>query len=268
MRTIDIDDIAVRWEEYGTGAPVIFIHGIPTSPALWRHVIPLVEGARALAWEMPGYGESWRQRGDISVKSQAGYLLSWMDRVGLERAVLVGHDLGGGVAQIAAARGPSRCAGLVLTNAISYDSWPIPSVIAMRATAPLVERMPTPIFKGVIGSFILRGHDDSAVGRRSLALHWPNYDHAEGPEAFVRQIKSLRTRDTMEIAPRLRELAVPAEIVWGAADRFQKIEYGRRLAGDLRAPLDVIESGKHFVPEDHPDRLAAAINRVLEHSPV
>jgi pimeloyl-ACP methyl ester carboxylesterase len=44
------------------------------------------------------------------------------------RAVLVGHDLGGGVAQIAAVRAPGRCAGLVLANSIGYDSWPIPSV--------------------------------------------------------------------------------------------------------------------------------------------
>lgn len=36
----------MRWEEAGEGAPVVFLHGIPTSPALWRHVVPLVERAR------------------------------------------------------------------------------------------------------------------------------------------------------------------------------------------------------------------------------
>ncbi len=48
----------MRWEEQGEGTPVVFVHGIPTSPRLWRHVVPRVEGARRLAWDMVGYGAS------------------------------------------------------------------------------------------------------------------------------------------------------------------------------------------------------------------
>ena len=99
-RTVDVKGIRMRWEEEGEGHPVVFIHGIPTSPRLWRHVIPSVQGARSMAWEMVGYGasiEEDRDR-DISVAKQADYLASWMREVGLESAFLVGHDLGGGVA--------------------------------------------------------------------------------------------------------------------------------------------------------------------------
>lgn len=53
---------------------------------------------------------------DISVARQADYLVAWLDAIGVERAVLVGHDLGGGVVQIAAVRSPSRCAGPVLRS--------------------------------------------------------------------------------------------------------------------------------------------------------
>jgi pimeloyl-ACP methyl ester carboxylesterase len=80
---------------------------------------------------------------------------------------------------------------------------------------------------------------------------------------LVRQMKSLRTEDTLEIADRLPELDLPAAIVWGAADPFQPLDYGERLALDLRAPLDVIRGGRHFVPEDHPERVAGAIKEVL-----
>lgn len=89
-----------RWTEQGTGAPVILVHGIPTSPRLWRHVMPLVQG-RCLAWEMPGYGTSIPQGAnkDLSLSAQAGYLLEWLDSLNLgQKPVLVGHDLGGGVA--------------------------------------------------------------------------------------------------------------------------------------------------------------------------
>ena len=105
--TARVEDITMRWEETGSGDPVILIHGIPTCPALWRDVAPLIRNRRVLAWEMPGYGASipeGRDR-DISVGTQADYLVAWMRAQGIHRAILAGHDLGGGVAQIAAVRG-------------------------------------------------------------------------------------------------------------------------------------------------------------------
>jgi pimeloyl-ACP methyl ester carboxylesterase len=57
-RTAVVDGIPVRWlEEDGQGVPVVLVHGIPTSPALWRHVRPRLTGLRVLAFEMTGYGD-------------------------------------------------------------------------------------------------------------------------------------------------------------------------------------------------------------------
>jgi pimeloyl-ACP methyl ester carboxylesterase len=93
---------------------------------------------------MTGYGESIPagQGRDISVGAQADRLLAWLDHLGLDRAILVGHDLGGGVVHIGAVRRPEVCAGLLLTNCIGYDSWPIPSVKAMAAASPVLGRLP------------------------------------------------------------------------------------------------------------------------------
>jgi pimeloyl-ACP methyl ester carboxylesterase len=258
--------VPMRWTEVGEGFPVVLVHGIPTSPALWRHVLPQVRGGRCLAFEMVGYGNSipsGRDR-DISIARQADYLLGWLEQLGVERTVLVGHDLGGGVAQIAAVRAPGRCAGLVLANSIGYDSWPIPSVRALRAARPVTARLPMPAFKALVGSLLARGHDDPAVARESLAVHLEPYQRHGGAAALAWQVRWLRTADTLTVAERLRDLDVPARVVWGAADPFQKVPYGERLAWDLRTELWRIEGGRHFVPEDHPDRLAAAIHEVLE----
>ncbi|MDQ4059083.1 MAG: alpha/beta hydrolase, partial [Actinomycetota bacterium] len=198
------------------------------------------------------------------VAVQAGFLKRWLVAVGIQRAVFVGHDLGGGVAQIVAVRHPELCAGLVLTNAISYDSWPIPSVKALRSMGGLVKRMPSKMFRAVFSAFLSQGHDDPETAADSVAAHWPHYDHEGGSLAFVRQLRSLDVNDTQAISDLLPDLQVPGRIVWGAADRFQKITYGRRLAADLRAELDAIDQGKHFTPEDHPDRVAAAVNIVVK----
>jgi pimeloyl-ACP methyl ester carboxylesterase len=136
-----------------------------------------------------------------------------MKTIGIERAVFAGHDLGGGVVQIAAVREPARCAGLFLTNAIGYDSWPIPSVKAMRAVGAVVQHVPDAAFKGVFGTFIKRGHDNAARAAESIDIHWLHYARHGGAAAFVRQIRALNVHDTLAVADRLRDLRVPARIV-------------------------------------------------------
>ncbi|MDQ3945200.1 MAG: alpha/beta hydrolase, partial [Actinomycetota bacterium] len=188
---------------------------------------------------------------------------AWLDAIGVADAVFVGHDLGGGVAQIAAVRRPERCAGLVLVNSIGYDSWPIPSVKAMRVTGPVVERIPAGLFRPVFAGFLRLGHDNVTVAGESIAVHWRPYAETGGPRGFVRQIRSLRTQDTLAVADRLPGLQVPARVVWGAADQFQKVRYGERLAADLGADLTRLTGARHFVPEDHPEPVAEATAAVL-----
>jgi pimeloyl-ACP methyl ester carboxylesterase len=115
----------------------------------------------------------WDRRLDISVARQAEYLAAWMRTIGLDRAVLVGHDLGGGVAQIVAVQHRELVRGLVLMNAIAYDSWPIPSVKAMQALGPLVARLPKGVFRLVVQLFIVQGHDNPACARSRRAAPVP-----------------------------------------------------------------------------------------------
>jgi len=71
-------------------------------------------------------------------------------------------------------------------------------------------------------------------------------------------------QDTLTVAGQLPHLTVPTRLAWGTADRFQKIGYGYRLAHDLKARLDRIEEGKHFVPEDDAEAVAATVNALLD----
>lgn len=265
-RRLEADGVPIRWLESGEGFPVVLVHGIPTGPALWRGVMPRVNGARCLAFEMVGYADSIPagEGRDISVARQADYLLAWLDALDIGRAVLVGHDLGGGVAQIAAVRHPGRCAGLVLTNAIGYDSWPIPSVKMLQAGAPALRRLPAAAVYPVMATLFARGHDQLSVARESLPVHWRPYARHDGGAALARQVTSLDVQDTLAVADRLPDLDAPTHLIWGAADRFQPVGYGERLAADLDGELSRIEGGKHFVPEDHPQDVAGAIERTVK----
>lgn len=267
-KSTTVGGIQMRWHEYGdpAGLPVVLVHGIPTGPALWCGVAERLRGARVMAWEMVGYAGSMAEGvdRDISVRRQAEYLGSLLDHLGIQRTVLAGHDLGGGVVQLAALAAPQRCAGILLTNSIGYDSWPIPSVKALRTLSPAVRRFPRFALRLVFSSFLRRGHDDQEIASEAIRTHWPHYE-AHGPDAFVRQIRSLDVQDTRAVSDQLFRLqGVPARVVWGAADQFQKLEYGERFARDLGATLKIIENGRHFTPEDHADVIAAELQTLIK----
>lgn len=252
------------WQESGSGQPVVLIHGIPTSPALWRHVTPLLD-ARALCWTMQGYGALMgaAQDTDISVGAQADYLADFIRHLDIGPVVLAGHDLGGGVAQIVAVRHPELVSGLFLTNAISYDSWPIPSVKAVAATGGLVKHLPDGGLREFLRNFLKGGHDNDVLAAEALDAHWPHYEAGGGAESFVAQVRSLDVKDTTSIQDALPGLNIPARLAWGDGDQFQKVEYGERLSRDLNAPLRRIDGAKHFTPEDHPKIIAEEITALL-----
>jgi pimeloyl-ACP methyl ester carboxylesterase len=268
VRSTTVDGVTMRWEEDGIATdgdvPTVFVHGIPTSPRLWRHVMPLVPGRR-LAWEMVGYGESIPEGAgrDLSLSSQADHLLAWLRTVDAWPAVLVGHDLGGGVAQIVAVREFTACAGLVLVDSVSYDSWPILPVKALRAAGPLTRRLPDAVFRRtVLAPLMALGHDDPEQARASLGAHWQPYADHGGAAAFLHQARALDPSDTLAVVPHLGQVKVPTRVVWGARDPFQRPRYGERLARDLGAPLVTLEGARHFVPEDRPEAVAAAVEEV------
>jgi pimeloyl-ACP methyl ester carboxylesterase len=263
-RETTVDGVRTRWVEHGDGPTAVLVHGIPTSPRLWRHVMPLVRG-RTLAWEMTGYGASTADGvgEDLGLSRQADRLLAWLEAVEVDRPVLVGHDLGGGVAQIAATRAPERFAGLMVTNTVCYDSWPIPSVKAMARLAGMLRHLPDVAIYPTIVQLLRRGHDDQAKASEAIGVHWQHYAAHGAAASMMRQVTALDVRDTLAVADRLPHLGLPARVVWGEADGFQKVHYGERLARDLGTTLRRIPGGRHFTPEDHPVVVAEAVDELL-----
>ena len=128
--SVDGHDVEVAYYDEGTGDPVVFLHGIPTNSYLWREIVPsIAEERRVIAPDMAGYGQSLMYDGfDRSLRAQEEVLTELFDTLGLETVSLVGHDLGGGVALRFAVHDPDAVEQLVLSNAVAYDSWPIPTI--------------------------------------------------------------------------------------------------------------------------------------------
>ena len=105
----------------------MLLHGIPTWSYLWTPVLgALTRTAHVLAPDLAGFGFSDKQdRFDRSIARQAELVDVWMRKIGIPSAVVVGHDIEGGVALRLATLFPSRVRKLCVMNTVCYDSWPV-----------------------------------------------------------------------------------------------------------------------------------------------
>ena len=106
---VTIREGSIAYVRQGKGDPVVLIHGMPTSAYLWRDVIPpLAQDFTVFALDLLGYGDSDKPKADLSLPAQARYVAEFMLKVGLTRATVAGHDIGGGVAQLLGVERPGR----------------------------------------------------------------------------------------------------------------------------------------------------------------
>jgi pimeloyl-ACP methyl ester carboxylesterase len=117
LRHIQIHGHRVGYRSAGSGPVLVLIHGMAGSSATWRHVVPaLAEHFTVVAPDLAGHGASEKPRGDYSLGAFASGVRDLLLALGHDRATLVGHSLGGGVAMQFAYQFPERCERLVLVS--------------------------------------------------------------------------------------------------------------------------------------------------------
>lgn len=102
--------------------PLVFIHGLSSSMGFWEHQLArTAEERRVLALDLPGYGMSGRPDAPFTPPWYAEVVSAWLDQLGLERVVLVGHSMGGQIAMTLALNEPERIAGLILSAPAGFE---------------------------------------------------------------------------------------------------------------------------------------------------
>jgi pimeloyl-ACP methyl ester carboxylesterase len=125
-----------------TNPPVLFVHGIPTSSFLWRHVLEFLQNDfHCYAPDLMGLGDTEvdPESDHFHMEAQAEMLLEFMTAQGHECFSIVCHDQGGAAAQIIAGRHPERLTCLVLTDCVCYNNWPTPTIASLQT---LTRRLP------------------------------------------------------------------------------------------------------------------------------
>ena len=266
---IDLDGARLYYYAAGTrgvGEPVVFLHGFPASGHLWNDVIPLMPaGHRLVVVDLLGYGRSDPPNGrPLTLRAHADRIVALLDALGIDRACVVGHDLGGGVAQSLALDAASRVSRLALVDSVAFAGWPTRDVRVARALLRLARNFAPEWLLAILRADLERGYEDPVRAAHSIERFVRPFAGIDGRAAFMQHLQALDSRETRALAPRLHAITAPTAVIWGAHDPFLPVKLGRKLAGAIPgATFDVIPGARHFTPEDAPRPVADGIAALL-----
>lgn len=248
----------------GAGEPVLFLHGFPTSSYLWNAVVRCMpEGHRIIVLDQLGYGRSDRPDGaSVSVAAHAGRALEVLDALQVPQACVVGHDLGGAVAQWIAVHAPARVSRLALINSTGGSAWPRWRTRVARSLIGVARQLPAPLLAGEAYASLLRGFTDRDEGRRALDQFLRPFAHPLGRDPLLAHLAAQEPSDTASLA--LHTVRAPTLVMRGARDPFVHAEISEQIAASVPGTtLEVVADASHFLPLDRPDRVAASVATLL-----
>ena len=240
----------VAYADEGSGPPVVLLHGFPTSSHLWRDLVPLLAPKfRVIAPDLVGYGDSEHPDDPerMTIRAQAPMVRELLRTLGVEEGIaIVGHDIGGGVAQLLALEGGVNA--MVLVDSICFDSWPIDAVRQLQDARE--EQVDADFVRAMIGITFDVGmsHPERlpAEDREEFLRPW-----LADPMAVIRAARGIDGVGLVGTEGALADLDARVLIVWGEDDPFQPAELAERL-GDILpgATTSLLPGCSHFVTED------------------
>jgi pimeloyl-ACP methyl ester carboxylesterase len=258
--------------------PVLFVHGIPTSSYLWRHVLRFLQNDfHCYAPDLMGLGDTDVDPDSTAfhMDAQAEMLVEFMKELGHEQFALVCHDQGGAAAQIIAARMPEKLTCFVITDCVCYDNWPVPAIRRVQQMYRL------PLISGLMSR---TGIMEWAQNRPRLSdfrrgLYDPSKLSSETVHEYLRPARGSKAERErfrkffLAGDPRYTELAVeglkqfdrPTLVVWAAEDRYLSPSWGRRLFDDIPGAerFELVPFCGHFWQEERPSAFSSVMGEFL-----
>jgi pimeloyl-ACP methyl ester carboxylesterase len=224
---------------------VVLIHGAAGTHLHWPHQLRRLNNHRVLAPDLPGHGKS-EGLGEQSIEKYAQQIVSWLDQIGVEKAIFVGHSMGGAIVQHLAITHPKLVSGLVLVS----------SGAVLPVNADLIEKVSIP---------------EAAPGVYDLIVKW-----AYHPDADPKEVQQARSQmdairhtvtygdfvacDHFNSSSQLTNITAPTLVICGDSDKMTPPHLSKQLHENLpNAILEFIPNAGHMLTIEQPEKVAQAI---------
>src|SRR5436853_4823899 len=264
----------VRYRQEGWGPVILLIHGITGSSDTWDGVIePLAERYTVVAPDLLGHGESAKPRGDYSLGAYASALRDLLGALGHQRATVVGHSLGGGVAMQFAYQFPDRTDRLVL---VSSGGLGREVNLLLRAAVLPGSELVLPLLassrvlnaSSAIGSFLARLGMQAGPDLEEMWRGFSSLNDVGARAAFIHTLRGIvdpggqrvNATDRLYLAERM-----PTMLLWGERDPIIPVEHGR-AAQELipGSRFETFAGAGHFPHRSDPREFVRVLDELIE----
>lgn len=270
---IELHGRRVVYRVAGSGPPVVLIHGMLNSSSHWRSVaLNLAGDYTVIAPDLIGHGDSAAPRGDYSLGAHASSIRDLLAAEGIDRASIVGHSLGGGVAMQFFYQFPQRTERLVLISSggLGHEVSPVLRTAALPGVSALLSLT---IHRRLLGALTgtgrrLRERDlRLGVYMQALARALRPLESPEARQAFLQTLRAVIDVHGQRVSAtdRLYLLeSMPTLIVWGERDNTIPLLHGRRAHEAIpNSRFQTLPRAAHFPHLEDPDGLSEILREFM-----
>ena len=264
----------ITFRTAGSGPVLLLIHGITGSAATWDDVLPwLAERYCVVAPDLLGHGTSAKPRGDYSLGAYASGIRDLLGVLGHERASIVGHSLGGGVAMQLAYQFPERCERLVLVSSGGLGR-EVHAILRAAALPGAEWVLPLLCTAGIrdavdgVARFFGRAGLRAAPDLEEMWRGFSSLGDADCRQAFIHTLRTIVDQNGQRVsaADRLYLASrVPTLIVWGGQDRMIPVAHAHTAHTAIpESRLEIFRDAGHFPHRDDPYRFVKVLLHFLQ----
>ena len=271
---IELHGRRVIYRVAGSGPPVVLIHGMLNSSSHWRSVaLSLAREHTVIAPDLIGHGDSAAPRGDYSLGAHASSIRDLLAAIGIDRATIVGHSLGGGVAMQFFYQFPQRTERLVLISSggLGHEVSPMLRTAALPGVSALLSLT---IHQRLTGALRNTGHRLSrrevrlGVYMQAIARALRPLENSEARQAFLQTLRAVIDVHGQRVSAtdRLYLLErMPTMIVWGERDHTIPLQHGREAHEAIpHSHFKTLPRAAHFPHLEDPAGLSQALREFIK----
>jgi pimeloyl-ACP methyl ester carboxylesterase len=258
----------------GSGPPVVLIHGMVNSSRHWEQVaLRLKDDYTVIAPDLIGHGDSATPRGDYSLGAHAASIRDMLAVIGVDRATIVGHSLGGGVAMQFFYQFPQRVERMVLVSSggLGREVSPMLRGAALPGASALLWLAAHPRVGAALsrGGERLRGRGSATgVYLQAIARALQPLQRAGARKAFLQTLRSVIDVQGQRVSARDRLYLlgpIPTMIVWGGRDNTIPVSHGRDAHRAIpHSRFEILPGAAHFPHLEDPEGLAAVLQGFIQ----
>ncbi len=257
----EANNLTISYNDVGEGSiPLIFIHGFPFEKSMWKGQLDSLKSSnRAIAYDIRGFGKSTDEITPLSIELFSEDLLSFMDKLNIEKAIICGLSMGGYIAIDAIKRFPKRFEALILCDTqciadsaeVKENRYKTIEQIKLDGTSEFNEKFVKSIF-----------HPDSLNNKTELVENLKSIVFANSGEIIIAGLTALAER--LETCSILKTIHIPTLIICGREDKVTPVAQSEYMQGHIEgAGLKIIDNAGHVSNLEQPDEFNKCLHDFL-----